>query len=301
LRPGPSWGWPWAVACTRQPFRPWYASTAVNPGAPSRASRWSPVLPAPWAGPCRPGWKPDGVGAVPAAGWAVAHLLLGLPLNAALPRHTPAATAGHPTERQRGRWRPAPAQRASQCGHRFGLGLGRGLCHRLVHQHRHGHPFAPPAATGRAGPGCRHQRRGAGGAGPGGGPAGRVRPAQTRSPAALGPLRGRSPSRGGTGFAAGRRAVAGRPRADVRGAARRRQWHPDDCQGHLATGLVRTPRLRRPPGPDHDAGALRAGPCTASVRPGIGTMGRRGAVDHRRTGAGFAGPSAGFARPTRHA
>jgi hypothetical protein len=168
-----------------------FASTVGWPLSAWMEARWG------WRGAC--------------AGWAAAHLLLGLPLNAALPRHTHPASHCNPTERQRGRWRPATAQRASQSGHRFGLGLGRGLCHRLVHQHRHGHPFAPPAATCRTGPGCRNQHRGAGGSSPGRRPAGRVRPAQTRSPAALGPRGGRSPSRRGTGIAAGRRPVAGAP------------------------------------------------------------------------------------------
>ena len=104
---------------------------------------------------------------------------------------------------------------------------------------------------------------------------------------------------GSTGTPARRAGIAGGGRAGggaVRGAARRRQRHPHHRQGHAAAGAVRRPGLRRPARLADDAGPRRAGCGALRVRAGAGSLGRRVTVAVDAAGAErFRGPDAAAA------
>jgi hypothetical protein len=294
LRPGPSWGWPWAVGLVRgRLFGP---GAHLRPSIPGRhhghhagrrfcqhSAGWplSAWMEARW------GWR----GAC--AGWADTHLLLGLPLNAALPRPPLAATVRAPTERQRGRWRPRRrAQRASQCGHRFGLGAWP---RSLPSPGSSAPPWPPICPTCCNGPvwawvPLSAWRRWSG----------RRRwrddwpsvacyvtciPCCTARLAAVA-----HPARRHWGCCWPAHRCWVRFAPVFRVAAWRRQWHSDDCQGHACRWRsVRSGRLRCTAGPGHDAGAFHPGPRTAScsaLRSSVGVPERCGS--RPRLGAGFA-------------
>ncbi len=198
--------------------------------------------------------------------WAALHLVLGIPLNAMLPRAAPLAPAPAASA-------PAPPATSQADRARRALLALAFAATWFISTAMAAHLPRLLQATGATLADCGRRRR-ARRAGAGRRSRARIRPAATHPSAVLG-------ARGGVDASARRGRAGTRRRArggGVRAAARRRQRHPDDRQGDRAAGALRSARLRPAPGLADGPGAHRPGAGAVAVRRLVSTAGAPAAL-----------------------